>query len=68
MAEDKAGKFNKSAYDQGYMKSKVKVIQIGLNKVHDADIINHLNTKKSKSGYIKQLIRDDMNKDPETDK
>ena len=66
MAEDKKPKFDKSAYDQQYMKNNIKVIQINLNRTHDADIIDHLNTKPNKSGYVKQLIRDDISKeDPE---
>lgn len=31
----------------------------------DADMIAHLDSKENKSGYIKELIRADMNKKPE---
>ena len=35
-------------------------LAIRLNKRTDADIVAHLETVKSKAGYIKQLIRDDI--------
>lgn len=62
MAEKKS-QFDKSAYDQDYMKNNIKVVQIGLNRTHDADIINHLDKQPNKSGYIKTLIRKDINQD-----
>lgn len=35
-------------------------IKIKLNKNTDADIINALNSSENKQGYIKQLIRADI--------
>ena len=57
--------FDKSAYDQSYRKSNVKIIQIPLNVKRDKDIIEHLNGKENKSGYIKELIRKDIYTDRE---
>ena len=57
---DKKPVFDKGVYDRDYQKQNVVRIVVPLNKKHDADIIDHLSTKKSKSAYIKQLIRDDM--------
>ena len=45
-----------------YNKEKTISVQIRLNKVNDADIIKQLENVPSKMGYIKQLIRNDMNK------
>ena len=41
-------------------------IKLKLNKVNDADIIDKLNSEPSKQGYIKGLIRDDINKEAGT--
>ena len=60
MAEDKKPKFDKSAYDQAYMKQNIKRLRIDLHKVNDKDIIDHLEKKPNKSGYVKQLIREDI--------
>ena len=42
-----------------YQKKNVIQLNIRLNKKTDADIISILNSKTSKSGYIKSLIRGD---------
>ena len=43
-----------------YDKSTLKRITIKLHKVHDEDIIKHLESKDNVTGYIKQLIVADM--------
>ena len=43
-----------------YQKANVKQLKLDLNKVYDADIIEYLATLENRSGYLKQLIRDDM--------
>lgn len=48
------------AYIVDYVKSKCKQVTLMLNQENDADIIEYLNTLPNKSGYLKQLIRDDM--------
>ncbi len=46
-------KYNKESYQQ---------IMLHINKRTEADMIAHLNAQKSKNGYIKDLIRNDMNR------
>lgn len=43
-----------------YQKEKTTLINIRLNNEKDKDIIEQLKTKGSKQGYIKQLIRADI--------
>lgn len=45
-----------------FNKEKTKCIQIRLNKNTDADILEQLEKVPSKMGYIKQLIRNDINR------
>lgn len=43
-----------------YNKEKTISVQLRLNKTTDADIIDKLATVPSKMGYIKELIRKDL--------
>lgn len=43
-----------------YNAKHVKQFKMNLNKNTDADIIEHLETKENKQGYVKELIRKDM--------
>lgn len=45
-----------------WQKENTKTILIRLNIRTDKDIIQQLDTVKSKQGYIKELIREDMDK------
>ena len=63
MADKKASKFDQTAYVNQYHKEHHMRIAVVLNKDGDSDIIEHLDKKPSKSGYIKQLIRKDMKSD-----
>lgn len=45
-----------------YERSNVTQIKFSFNNVTDKDIIEHIKSQKNKQGYIKQLIREDMNK------
>lgn len=45
-----------------FNKNKTKCIQIRLNKNTDADILAKLENVPSKMGYIKDLIRKDLNR------
>lgn len=56
----KESTFNQSEYIQRYMKENNVRVQVILNKNYDSDIITHLNTMANKSGYIKRLIREDL--------
>jgi hypothetical protein len=58
----KKGKFDKYSYDRNFVKTKMKRVMVYLNKEHDADIIEFLDKQKSKSEFIKQLIRDYISK------
>lgn len=56
----KTAKFDKVKYDMQYAKKNTQQIKFVLNKNIDADIIDWLGTKPNKQGYIKELIRRDM--------
>lgn len=45
-----------------YKKAYTKQIAFALNIKTDADILEHLKNIPNRSGYLKKLIRDDMNK------
>ena len=54
-------KEQKSQYDQEYIRNKCVRVSLLLNKEHDRDIIDHLMTiSESFNGYVKRLIRQDM--------
>ena len=43
-----------------YVKKMTKCVNLALNKKTDADIIEKLDSVDSKMGYIKKLIREDI--------
>ena len=45
-----------------YRDKNIKQCTFDLNLNTDKDIIDHLNQVKNRTGYLKKLIRDDMNK------
>lgn len=45
-----------------YLRERTILFTLRLNKQYDEDIIKHLKKQKNKSGYVKLLIRNDMNK------
>lgn len=45
-----------------FNKEKTRCVQIRLNLKTDADILEKLDSVPSKMGYIKELIRRDMNR------
>lgn len=45
-----------------YDKNNTKQIMLKLNKKTDADILETLGKKRNKQGYIKELIRQDIEK------
>lgn len=45
-----------------FNKEKTRCIQVRLNKTTDADILEKLDQVPSKMGYIKELIRKDINR------
>ena len=46
-----------------YERKNVTQIKFSFNNVTDKDIIEHIKSQKNKQGYIKQLIREDMQKE-----
>ena len=52
--------FDKASYDNEYMKAFQRRFVIKANKIHDADIIEWMSSRDNKQGYIKELIRADM--------
>jgi len=50
---------NKKEYDINYVKLNIKRVPLNLNKIHDQDIIKHLENKNA-NAYIKELIRKDI--------
>lgn len=54
---------NKIKRNADYNKSNMKYYKIAFNINADSDIIEHLEKQSNKSGYIKNLIREDMAKE-----
>ena len=52
----------KAAYMGKYYKEKTTRVVLQLHNTADADILTKLNQVDSKQGYIKRLIREDINK------
>jgi len=46
-----------------YNKENTKYVVLHLNINTDKDILDHLDCKENKTGYIKDLIRDDITKE-----
>ena len=55
-------KFNQKEYQANWDKENCKRLYLKLNKANDADIINRLDKEVNKQGYIKNLIRKDINR------
>ena len=51
---------NQSKNSIKYDKVNTKRVYIKLNKNTDSDILDYLDSKPNKQGYIKKLIRKDM--------
>lgn len=52
--------FGRSKASAKYNESNVKQVKMNLNRKTDADILKHLETIDNVQGYIKSLIRKDM--------
>ena len=48
-----------------YTKANTTRINLSLNNKNDADIISHLERQENKQGYIKRLIREDIERHPD---
>ena len=63
MPNQKSGMYDHKKYQLEYHKSmKTKLITFNPNIPEDMKLWNHLQTKENKTGYIKGLIRADMEK------
>lgn len=61
MPKQKSGQFDNKKYQLDYHKSmKTKLISFNPNSPEDMRLWDHLQTKENKTGYIKELIRKDM--------
>lgn len=45
-----------------YDARNTRQVMLKLNKITDADILDHLDSIDNRQGYIKRLIREDMKK------
>ena len=52
--------FDQAKYVYEYQRTKTRQVALQLNKVHDADILEHLDKQPNRQGYIKALIRADI--------
>lgn len=48
--------------EKKYQAANTKLLQIRLNFRTDQDILDKLSEEESMSGYVKKLIRDDINR------
>lgn len=46
-----------------YKKKQIKQYAVPMNRVTDADIIERLDAQENKLGYIKKLIREDIERE-----
>lgn len=53
-------KKDKAVYDMQYAKENLQQVRMSLNKSKDADLLSWLERQTNKQGYIKELIRKDM--------
>lgn len=62
MPREKTGEYDHKAYQNKYHKAmKTKLISFNPNNPDDMILYDHLMQHKNASGYIKELIRKDMN-------
>ena len=55
--------FDKLKYNLTYDEQNTVQFKMKLNKIHDKDILDKLESVGNKQGYIKQLIRADLNRE-----
>ena len=54
--------FDKGQYNQQYIKDNIRQIRLTLNQKTEQDLIDWMESKANKQGYLKDLIRADMEK------
>lgn len=50
----------KSKYDQKYMRDNVMSFRFQINRKTEPDILEWFNQQPNRNGYLKRLIREDM--------
>ena len=64
MPRKKSGEFDNKLYQNEYHKAmKTKLISFNPNSPEDMRLWDYLQTKDNQTGYIKKLIRENMNKE-----
>lgn len=56
----KEGKAAKMKYDIEYVKQNVRQYMLKINRLTDPDMVEHLEKQDNKQGYLKSLVRYDM--------
>lgn len=59
---DKKEPFNQRQYEREYHREMYYRVTMFLSRKYDKDVISHLQSQKSKSDYLKKLVRADMHK------
>ncbi len=54
--------FDQSKYTQQYIKDNIRQIRLTLNQKTEQDLIDWMESQENKQGYLKALIRADMEK------
>ena len=67
MPRQKSGTFDNKAYQNEYHKAmKTKLLSFNPASTEDMEIWEYLQTKGNVTGYIKQLVREDMKRQART--
>ena len=64
MARNASGNFDQTKYVETYMKENMTVKKVAFNNKNDAEMLTWVNDKNF-SGYVKGLIRQDMQENKE---
>lgn len=56
-------KEKKQAYDQQYEKTNLRQIKLNINRKTEPELLEWIEKQENIQGYIKNLIREDMEKD-----
>ena len=54
------GNVNKSKYDQKYMRDNIVYYRMQINRKTEFDLLEWFNKQPNRNGYLKRLIREDM--------
>ena len=54
--------FDRKQYNIDYIKANQRQFMLKVNRIHEADMVEWLEGKENVQAYLKQLIREDMEK------